>query len=124
MKYKKGKPFESAVEMFEWCYDRKKLWCNIHNVVITDSSSSIPINDTKAFWEYSQAIEEKEDEVREFWNYYYLIGKVWSRTSNFYDGNYENTSGFSSVILSKAEKTIKIESSKIRVNMRTLEIVE
>lgn len=125
MKYKKGKQFESAVEMAE-ALGRDEVVIGRGSGALFKPQDLGAVDIVAHYSEYHQAIEEKEDEVKEFWQWAQLGDVSWHINPEFYDERYRNSSGHVNNWLKDLpdSKKRKIESSKIRINMRTLEIVE
>ena len=129
MSFKKGKQFESAVEMFDYFKDttRTKIYVEDTLVDCDDLCLALTIEDVySTFSKYSEAIKEKEDEIREFWLWDYCSNGLWERTLLFYDDNFKNSKGGFHLVMSELPdyKKLKVESSKIKINMATKEVVE
>jgi DNA-directed RNA polymerase subunit RPC12/RpoP len=123
MNYKKGKQFESAVEMVD---------CLTMYGFVYYKDTKLTKNCIKAeevvdwFSSYHQVIEEKEDIMISYYKWDYINEhEKWTTTRDYISESFETTDGKEVHWLRwlKEGEKRKIESSKIRINMRTLEIV-
>ena len=126
MKYKKGKQFESAVEMAE-ALGRDEVVIGRGSGALFKPQDLGAVDIVAHYSEYHQAIEEKEDEVREFFRWTTVEhASTAVDTHHYYDNEFKGVRGQLNRELAHLpdSKKRKIESSKIRVRMSDLTIVE